>query len=98
VKGHDSSCRIIPLLLGPGPEAPKLLHQVRTRLLLKHYSLRTEAAYVGWIRRYILFHDRRHPREMGKREAEAFLSALAVEGKVWAAGWVEDGGRYLSLG
>lgn len=44
---------------------PKLLDQVRDRLRLKHYSLRTEQAYVGWIRRYIIFH-KRHPAEMGK--------------------------------
>lgn len=74
-----------PSASGPGPEAPKLLDQVRSRLRLKHYSLRTEAAYVGWIRRYILFHHRRHPRDMGKREVEAFLSALAVERNVSAA-------------
>jgi integrase-like protein len=74
-----------PSASAPRLEAPKLLDQVRTRLRLKHYSLRTEAAYVGWIRRYILFHDRRHPREMGKWEVEAFLSALAVERNVSAA-------------
>jgi integron integrase len=57
--------------------APKLLEQVRARLRLKHYSLRTEAAYIGWIRRFILFHQKRHPKEMGKLEVEAFLSQLA---------------------
>jgi len=46
-------------------------------LRLKHYSLRTEAAYIGWIRRFILFHQKRHPKEMGKFEVEAFLSHLA---------------------
>ena len=56
---------------------PKLLDQVRARLRLKHYSLRTEAAYIGWIRRFILFHQKRHPKEMGKIEVEAFLSHLA---------------------
>ena len=65
--------------------APKLLDQVRARLRVKHYSLRTEGAYLGWIRRFILFHNKRHPREMGKLELEAFLSALAVEGKVAAS-------------
>jgi len=60
--------------------APRLLDQVITRLRLRHYSKRTEQAYVGWIKRYILFHDKRHPREMGKAEVEAFLSALAVPG------------------
>ena len=65
--------------------APKLLDQVRNRLRVKHYSLRTEGAYLGWIRRFILFHNKRHPQEMGKLEVEAFLSALAVEGKVAAS-------------
>ncbi|HEX5126526.1 MAG TPA: integron integrase [Rhodocyclaceae bacterium] len=65
--------------------APKLLVQVRDRLRLKHYSIRTEAAYLGWIKRYILFHDKRHPGEMGKREVEAFLTSLAVERNVAAS-------------
>ena len=46
----------------------KLLDQVRDVIRLKHYSIRTEKAYVSWIRRYILFHNKRHPREMGSRE------------------------------
>ncbi len=61
---------------------PKLLAQVREKIRYKHYSLRTEKAYVGWIRRFILFHDKRHPATMGAREVEAFLTHLAVEGKV----------------
>ncbi len=44
---------------------PKLLDQVRDRLRLKHYSLRTEEAYLQWMRRFVLFHDKRHPGEMG---------------------------------
>ena len=66
-------------------EAPKLLDRVRDRLRLKHYSLRTETAYSGWIKRYILFHGKRHPADMGKAEAEAFLSSLAVERNVSAS-------------
>lgn len=66
-------------------EAPRLLDRVRDRLRLKHYSLRTETAYLGWIRRYILFHGKRHPADMGKAEAEAFLSSLAVERNVSAS-------------
>jgi len=58
---------------------------VRDRLRLKHYSLRTETAYVGWIKRYIFFHGKRHPREMGKAEVEAFLTSLAVERNVAAS-------------
>ena len=60
----------------------KLLDQVRDRLRLKNYSYATEQTYIGWIRRYILFHQKRHPAEMGKAEIEAFLTYLAVEGNV----------------
>ncbi len=67
------------------PPPPRLLDQVRNRLRTLHYSLRTEEAYVGWIRRYILFHGKRHPREMGGPEVEAFLTHLAVEGNVAAS-------------
>ena len=59
-----------------------LLDQVRERVRLKHYSIRTEQAYVAWIKRFILFHQKRHPREMGRGEIEAFLSHLAVVRKV----------------
>ena len=58
--------------------APGLLEVVRDRLRTRHYSLRTERAYLGWIRRFVRFHGRRHPREMGGPEVEAFLSHLAV--------------------
>ena len=64
---------------------PTLLSVVRERLRVKHYSLRTGQSYVGWVRRYIRFHGRRHPREMGAAEVEAFLSSLAVDRKVSAA-------------
>lgn len=68
------------------PNQPKkLLDQVRDDLRLKHYSLRTEEAYVSWIKRYILFHDKRHPAEMGAPEIEAFLTHLAVDQKVAAS-------------
>lgn len=64
----------------PSPAAkPKLLDQVRNAIRLRHYSLRTERAYVDWIRRYILFHNKRHPKDMGADEIVAFLSHLAVE-------------------
>ena len=55
----------------------RLLDQVREQIRLKHYSIRTEQAYVSWIKRFILFHDKRHPNEMGKQEIETFLSHLA---------------------
>lgn len=63
---------------------PKLLDQVRDKIRFKHYSIRTEHAYVDWIKRYILFHGKRHPQEMGKQEAEQFLSHLAVDRNVAA--------------
>jgi integron integrase len=61
---------------------PRLLDEVRRVLRVKHYSLRTEHAYVGWIRRFILANGKRHPRDMGAAEVETFLSALAVQGGV----------------
>jgi Phage integrase, N-terminal SAM-like domain len=64
------------------PRPPKLLDCVRATIRLKHYSMRTEEAYIQWVRRFILFHGKRHPQEMGAREVEAFLSHLAVEGQV----------------
>ena len=65
--------------------APKLLDQVRGKIRLKHYSIRTEQAYVDWIRRFILFFGKQHPRELGAAEVEQFLTHLAVEGKVAAS-------------
>ncbi len=64
---------------------PGLLQVTRDKLRLKHYSLRTERSYLGWIRRFIRFYAARHPREMGATEVEAFLSHLAVDGKVAAS-------------
>ncbi|WP_243324993.1 integron integrase [Geothrix sp. SG200] len=64
---------------GAGGQPPRLLDQLRERLRVRHYSLRTEDAYVDWVRRFILFHGKRHPREMGAAEVQAFLSHLAVE-------------------
>jgi site-specific recombinase XerD len=63
----------------------KLLEQVRDAIRLKHYSYRTEQAYVGWIKRYIYLHDVRHPSEMGAAEVEAFLTHLAVNEHVAAS-------------
>ena len=60
----------------------KLLDQVKDKLRLKHYSIRTEHSYSSWIKRYILFHHKRHPNEMGVREIEEFLTHLAVNMKV----------------
>ena len=63
-------------------QGKKLLEQVRDTLRLKHYSYRTEETYLTWIKRFILFHGKRHPREMGSREIEAFITHLAVERNV----------------
>jgi hypothetical protein len=63
----------------------RLLDQVRTYLRRKHYSLRTEKAYVSWIRRYILFRNKRHPRTVNKSHLEAILTHLAVDRKVAAS-------------
>jgi len=60
----------------------KLLDQVKEKLRLKHYSIRTEDAYVSWIRRFILYHNKKHPKDMDEREVEAFLSHLAIDLKV----------------
>ena len=64
---------------------PKLLDQVRAKIRLKHYNIRTGQTDVDWIRRYILFHDKRHPQEMGNQQVEQFLSHLAVERNVAAS-------------
>jgi integron integrase len=64
---------------------PRLLDAVRARMRLKHYSLRTEVAYVQWIRRYILASGKRHPRDLGGVEVEGFLTRLATEGRVAAS-------------
>jgi len=64
---------------------PRLLDQVRDKLRVKHYSIRTEQTYTDWIKRYIYFHDKRHPKDLGAQDIEAFLTHLAVNGKVAAA-------------
>jgi len=65
--------------------SPKLLDQVRAKIRLKHYSIRTEQAYTDWIKRYILHFGKRCPRDLGASEVEQFLTHLAVNGKVAAA-------------
>lgn len=69
----------------PEERKPKLLDQVRAAVRTRHYSLRTEEAYVHWIKRFILFHGKRHPLEMGEKEITQFLSALAVTNRVSAS-------------
>ncbi|HEY0661616.1 MAG TPA: integron integrase [Lysobacter sp.] len=67
------------------PKSGRLLDQVRARCRVKHYSLRTERAYLYWIRRYIIANQKRHPREMGATEVEVFLSSLATRDDVAAS-------------
>jgi integron integrase len=73
-------------IIAIAPSAPagslRLLDAVRMRVRARHYSLRTEEAYVGWIRRFVVFHGKRHPRELGEPEINAFLTHLAVREKV----------------
>lgn len=67
------------------PTPPRLLDQVREKLRLKHYSIRTEQAYLDWIKRFIFFHGKKHPAAMAAPEVEAFLTHLAVDRKVSAS-------------
>src|SRR5678815_4126482 len=67
------------------PTAPKLLEEASIVARLKHLSLRTEKSYLQHIKRFILFHDKRHPREMGEAEIRAYLSDLAVNRNVAAS-------------
>ncbi len=64
---------------------PRLLDQMRERIRVKHYFIRTEETYLHWVKRYILFHKKRHPAEMGAPEVEAFLSHLAITANVSAS-------------
>ena len=64
---------------------PRLLDQVREVIRMKRYSIRTEEAYVPWIKRFVLFHDKRHPRDMGPEEVRQFLTHLAVTRRVAAS-------------
>ena len=66
-------------------EAPRLLDQLRHQIRLRHYSYRTEQAYIGWTKRFIRFHSLKHPAEMGGPEVESYLSYLASERNVAAA-------------
>lgn len=67
------------------PQSRKLLDRLRDTIRLKHYSYSTKQTYINWNRRYILFHHKRHPRDMGAAEIEAFLTHLAVQENVAAS-------------
>ncbi|MGA7965654.1 MAG: integron integrase [Gammaproteobacteria bacterium] len=75
-KGNTSSVGVSSS--STNKNSPKLLDQVRSEIRKRHYSLRTEQSYIHWIKRFILFHGKRHPHDMGAAEIEAFLSDLAV--------------------
>jgi len=68
----------------PAARAPRLLESLRREIRVRHYSARTEDAYVGWVRRYVRFHGLRHPRVLDERHVERFLSHLALDGRVAA--------------
>jgi integron integrase len=77
-------CRDLKIPQHPNPHQPinrymKLLDQVRQKCRLLHYSLHTERTYISWIKRYVIFHQKKHPSEMGQAEISAFLTHLAVE-------------------
>ena len=77
--------------------APRLLEQVRGRIRFLHYSLRTEQAYLDWIKRFIRHFGKRHPREMGAVEVEAFLTHLAVVGNVAVTDTMSVGGKTTAI-
>jgi site-specific recombinase XerD len=64
---------------------PRLLESLRATIHMRHYSVRTERTYSHWVRRFVMFHGMRHPREMGASEVTSFLSALATEREVAAS-------------
>jgi hypothetical protein len=83
-------CQSLPAIkpmLPPPPTtaAPKLLDRVRDAIRTRHYSRRTEVAYVAWIRRYIVFHRKAHPATLGARDVSAFLTWLATKRHVSAS-------------
>jgi integron integrase len=81
----DAGCSVVREAAAPGAPGPRLLDRVRATLRARHYSRRTEKAYVAWIRRFIFFHRKRHPLEMGAAEVTQFLSSLVVDQNVAAS-------------
>ena len=72
----------------PSAQLPKLLDQMRERIRTKNYSIRTEAQYVQWVRRFILYHGKRHPRDVGAPEVEAFLAlSSSLNGRAMPKTW-----------
>ncbi len=74
-----------PISCPLSPAKPKLLDQVRQAIRTRHYSYMTEKAYVGWVKRFIFFHNKRHPAEMAEAEIAHFLSSLASDSHVSAS-------------
>jgi integron integrase len=72
-------------MVDAGTREPRLLDRVRLAVRSRHYNLRTEEAYVAWVRRFVLFHGKRHPQGMGEKEINAFLSDLAIRAGVSAS-------------
>ncbi|HEY6065127.1 MAG TPA: phage integrase N-terminal SAM-like domain-containing protein, partial [Thermoanaerobaculia bacterium] len=72
-------------MVDAGTREPRLLDRVRLAIRSRHYSLRTEEAYVAWARRFVVFHGKRHPQAMGETEINAFLADLAVRAGVSAS-------------
>ena len=66
-------------------KSPKLLDRLRQAIRTRHYSPSTEKAYVSWVKRFIFFHTKRHPKEMGEQEVTAFLNHLATKANVSAS-------------
>lgn len=85
IDGSTAVKRVSDLREDGAAPSPRLLDRVREAIRLRHYSPRTEAAYVQWVRRFILFHHKRHPESMGAVEVEAFLTHLAIERHVSAS-------------
>ena len=83
--GLYSRCITLMLMLSDAPQPPRLVDQVREVARLKHLSIRTEHSYLYYIRKFILFHGKRHPKEMGVSEIRAFLSHMAIDGNVAAS-------------
>src|SRR6266496_2884414 len=90
VNTHRSTSRTLAVIDGgiklkngtptsPTAQKPKLLDQVSQAIRTRHYSAKTEDSYVHWIKRFIFFHNKRHPGEMGEKEIAQFLSGLASE-------------------
>src|SRR5712692_5104632 len=81
-QGGQPAVKVSPISDSP---KPKLLDQVRLAIRTRHYSYMTEKAYVGWIKRFIFFHNKRHPVEMGEGKVAQFLSSLAIDSHVSAS-------------